>query len=231
MVGSWFSSCLSSKNHYDTLNVKRDASVEEIKARFRKLSLETHPDLAASQNNNNHDNNTTSCERTQDALKRENAERFKQISHAASILTSKTKREMYDLELELQRFTPNVLNEPRGSSLFHARPPRPRVKNGQQQTATTGFQIFLEQVFRPRNMILGSVAIYAFVSYFSANNINNKQRRMLMERQPGVAERVEAWKNPQTGQWEQPAPWDPVYRNLKPKLELVPREQVRSRTR
>jgi DnaJ-class molecular chaperone len=230
MVGSWLSSSLSSKNHYDTLNVKRDASVEEIKSRFRQLSLETHPDTARNNNNNNNDN--TTCEQAQEALKRENVERFKQISHAASILTNKTKREMYDLELEQRQrlFTPHVLNEHRGSSLFHNARPRRKV-NGQQ--ASTGFQVFLEQVFRPRNMILGSVAIYAFVTYYSSTNDYNKKQPRMMERgQPGVvAERVQAWKNPQTGQWEQPAPWDPVYRNLKPTLELVPREQVRSRTR
>jgi curved DNA-binding protein CbpA len=224
--GSWLSSSLSlKKNHYDTLNVKRDASVEEIKARFRKLSLETHPDTA----HNNNSNITVTGEQAQEALKKQNAERFKQISHAASILTNKTKREMYDLELERKRFTtPSVLNEQRGSSLFHARP-RPSGRHHQQ--ASAGFQIFLEQVFRPRNMILGSVAIYAFVRYVSANQDDDNKRRMRMEPRPGVAERVEAWKNPQTGQWEQPAPWDPVYRSLKPKLELVPREQVRSRTR
>jgi curved DNA-binding protein CbpA len=230
MVGSWLSSSLSSKkNHYETLNVARDASGEEIKARFRKLSLETHPDV--SRNNNNNNNNTTTCEQTLDALKKENAERFKQISHAASILTNKTKRHLYDIELERQRFAPNLMNEQRGANLFHAR--RPRSK----QQATTGFQMFLEQFLRPRNMILGSIAIYAFCSYFSTHNDRNQrqlqQQSMMMSSRGGgaTAERVEAWKNPQTGQWEQPAPWDPVYRNLKPTLELVPREQVRSRTR
>jgi hypothetical protein len=41
---------------------------------------------------------------------------------------------------------------------------------------------------------------------------------------------VEAWKNPDTGFWEQPAPWDPAYRRLQPKLELVPKHQVRQRS-
>eukprot|EP00536_Pseudo-nitzschia_multiseries_P000640 jgi/Psemu1/300241/fgenesh1_kg.8_\ len=37
---------------------------------------------------------------------------------------------------------------------------------------------------------------------------------------------VEAWKNPLTGRYEQPAPWDKEYQRIKPKLELVPRDKV-----
>lgn len=40
---------------------------------------------------------------------------------------------------------------------------------------------------------------------------------------------VQAWKDPQTGQWHAPAPWDPIYRTLKPDLELVPRCNVKPR--
>ena len=43
--------------------------------------------------------------------------------------------------------------------------------------------------------------------------------------------RVHAWKNPETGNWEAPAPWDPVYQKLNPTLELVPKEKVKSRSR
>jgi len=37
---------------------------------------------------------------------------------------------------------------------------------------------------------------------------------------------VEAWKNPHTGRWEKPRPWDPVYQKLQPTLQLVPRNEV-----
>ena len=37
---------------------------------------------------------------------------------------------------------------------------------------------------------------------------------------------VEAWKNPDTGRWEKPKPWDPVYQKLQPALQLVPRDKV-----
>ena len=42
---------------------------------------------------------------------------------------------------------------------------------------------------------------------------------------------VEAWKNPTTGQWETPAPWNPMYRKLKPELHLVPRKDVKQGSR
>jgi hypothetical protein len=56
------------------------------------------------------------------------------------------------------------------------------------------------------------------------------KKKLLQQQQPGK-QMVEAWRNPITEQWEQAAPWDPTYRRLKPTLELVPREMVRSRTR
>ena len=37
---------------------------------------------------------------------------------------------------------------------------------------------------------------------------------------------VEAWKNPNTGRWETPKPWDPAYQKLQPTLKFVPREEV-----
>ena len=42
---------------------------------------------------------------------------------------------------------------------------------------------------------------------------------------------VQVWLNPQSGQYETPAPWDPIYQQLQPELQYVPRNQVQSRTR
>ena len=43
----------------------------------------------------------------------------------------------------------------------------------------------------------------------------------------GKKKLVEAWKNPKTGQWEQPAPWSKSFQQLNPKIHMVPRENVR----
>jgi len=59
------------KTHYETLDVPKDASHEEIKTAFRKLSMQTHPDVA------------------KDAA---NAEKFKQISEANAVLSNEKSR-------------------------------------------------------------------------------------------------------------------------------------------
>ena len=171
--------------HYETLGVSRKASVVEIKKAFRKLSLETHPDVAGP----------------------DQKQRFQEISHAASILTNATQKRAYDSRLQ----------QPLGGIHFPnaARPgPRPTQRS-------SGFHEFVLTIYRPRNFVLGSLAIYAFVS-------------MARPRDKPLhthAAKVQAWKNPSTGQWEQPAPWDPLYRRLKPRLTMVPRELVQTRTR
>eukprot|EP00977_Amphora_coffeiformis_P007943 scaffold1787_cov159-Amphora_coffeaeformis.AAC.3 len=187
-----------SKSHYETLGVARNASMEEIKAAFRKLSKETHPDVAG-----------TSA----------NTERFKDISQAASVLTNKTKKEAYDIKLQ----------RPLGGHWGHhhtGESTAARAARAQQgPRATTGFQMFMQTVFRPRNMVLGSIAVYTTVT--TARHVLGLNPAPV---QPHT-QRVQAWKNPATGEWEQPAPWDPTYRRLKPRLTLVPRDEVKTRTR
>jgi curved DNA-binding protein CbpA len=59
-------------NHYDTLGVSPQASAEEIKKAYRKLSMQHHPDKGG------------------------DAEQFKKISEAYSILSNEEKRSQYD---------------------------------------------------------------------------------------------------------------------------------------
>ena len=182
--------------HYDTLGVSRTASLDEIKAKFRQLSKESHPDVAG---------NTTA-----------NVSRFQQISHAASVLTNKTKKEHYDLQLE-RPFGAN------SAWAGHHAPGSARRPPTAGPTPTTGFQVFLQTIFRPRNMVLGSLAVYTVVATY---------RSYAQPATPSnTVDLVQAWKNPTTGEWEQPAPWDPTYRRLKPRLTMVPREQVKTRHR
>lgn len=63
------------KDHYDVLGVTRDASAEEIKAAYRRLARELHPDT----------NPDTAAH-----------ERFKEVSHAYDVLSDNDKRERYD---------------------------------------------------------------------------------------------------------------------------------------
>jgi DnaJ-class molecular chaperone len=64
-----------SRNYYDILGVKKNASDQEIKRAYRKLALEWHPDR----------NKDTKA-----------AERFKEINKAYEVLSDAKKRESYD---------------------------------------------------------------------------------------------------------------------------------------
>ena len=75
----------TSKSHYDTLDIDKDATNDEIKKAYRKLSLQYHPD--------------------RNAGSQEAKERFQQISEAYGVLSNPEKRAEYDDELNgVQRF-------------------------------------------------------------------------------------------------------------------------------
>ncbi len=68
------------KNYYEVLGVKKDASEEEIKAAYKKLVKQYHPDL--------HPGDASA------------AEKFKEINEANEVLSDKQKRAAYDYEQE-----------------------------------------------------------------------------------------------------------------------------------
>jgi len=180
------------KTHYDTLGVSNNASKKEIKAAFRKLSLETHPDVAADTSN---------------------VERFKQISEAHRILSNEAERRIYDLEMldpirsELRR------NRGYGRNTAGAQGPVHHVNF---------MHAFFDGMARPRNIALGltiGVGTMVALKYALSGNENR-----VGNDKPAM---VEAWFNPETRQYEPPAPWDPTYRKLKPPLKFVPRQDVR----
>lgn len=70
-------------SHYDTLNIPKDATKEQIKKAFRVLSLKHHPDK-----NNGND------------------EIFKKINEAYQVLSDKDKKKQYDMKLN----HPNIPN-------------------------------------------------------------------------------------------------------------------------
>jgi DnaJ-class molecular chaperone len=68
---------MSNNNYYQELNVKPDATAQEIKASFRKLAFEYHPDR-------NKDNSQA-------------ADRMKSINEAYAVLSDHDKRREYDM--------------------------------------------------------------------------------------------------------------------------------------
>jgi curved DNA-binding protein len=80
---------MATRDYYDTLGVKRNASDEEIKRSYRKLAMKYHPDK-----------NPTS--------RKEAEERFKELNEAYAVLSDPEKRKQYDTfgkERFHQRFT------------------------------------------------------------------------------------------------------------------------------
>ena len=63
-------------DHYETLGVSREASLEEIKKAYRRLARELHPDVNPSE---------------------EAAERFKDVTHAYDVLSDAEQRQRYDM--------------------------------------------------------------------------------------------------------------------------------------
>ncbi|MBP6685785.1 MAG: DnaJ domain-containing protein, partial [Leucobacter sp.] len=63
-------------DHYETLGVSREASLEEIKKAYRKLARQLHPDVNPSE---------------------EAAERFKSVTHAYDVLSDSEQRQRYDM--------------------------------------------------------------------------------------------------------------------------------------
>ena len=72
---------MDSKGYYKTLGVKEDASQDEIKKSFRKLSIKYHPDKQANKS---------------EKEKKEAEAKFKEINEAYQVLSDETKRRQYD---------------------------------------------------------------------------------------------------------------------------------------
>jgi hypothetical protein len=181
------------KSHYDTLGVSKSATKAEIKAAFRKLSLETHPDVAQGGN----------------------VERFKQLNEAHRVLSSESERTIYDMEwMDPHRWE---IRRNRGAtdSVFRHDVKRPKEH-------ASSMHAFFDGMARPRNIALGlTIGISAVVAI--------GRDELLPVHDDKKTARVEAWYNPETNQWEPPAPWDPNYRKLRPTLQFMPRDQVRHR--
>ena len=186
------------KCHYETLGVAKDATLEEIKAAFRKLSLETHPDVAGAS---------------------VSPDKFKSISHAASVLTNTKLRESYD-EKQRWSYNGNISNHFTRSHNFHRHSSTDQhvYRNANSSSSFNASTPWVVHLFRPRNLILGPILLYVGVStmqyMFGLESTNPMEANKKLFTHDDKATMVQAWLNPHSGQYETPAPWDPIYQQL-----------------
>lgn len=69
------------RDYYEVLGISKDATDQDIKSSFRKLSRKWHPDMQSSKT---------------DAEKKDAEEKFKEIAEAYEVLSDKSKRANYD---------------------------------------------------------------------------------------------------------------------------------------
>ena len=156
--------------------------------------MQTHPDVASS---GNHQQQTS------------NAEKFKRISNAYSVLSNQKDRKRYDFEI----------------SHDGIRELRRKAQAASRASHTAGSGSFGATL--PRNVFIGSMIGLASVAIINMIIPTvDKDEGSNWKSKTGQKKLVQAWKNPNTGLWEPPKPWDATYQRLQPKLELVPRGQV-----
>eukprot|EP00549_Striatella_unipunctata_P016466 CAMPEP_0118687232 /NCGR_PEP_ID=MMETSP0800-20121206/8263_1 /TAXON_ID=210618 ORGANISM="Striatella unipunctata, Strain CCMP2910" /NCGR_SAMPLE_ID=MMETSP0800 /ASSEMBLY_ACC=CAM_ASM_000638 /LENGTH=186 /DNA_ID=CAMNT_0006584383 /DNA_START=157 /DNA_END=717 /DNA_ORIENTATION=+ len=150
-----------------------------------------------------------------------NVEKFKLISEAHQVLGDIKKRKIYDLDKAEFARTGRV-----------QRPDSP-FASAQRQARKEAGSLYgwgYKGLLRPRNLFMattgGVIAMTLALKYMPQEN--NDQRESV-RRTGETAPLVEAWKNPLSGEWEQPAPWDPQYQKLNPSLHMIPRDQVKRR--
>jgi curved DNA-binding protein CbpA len=154
-----------------------------------------------------------------DVAKNADGEAFKRIAEAHTVLSNKNARWKYDLQLQDRAMWGGRGTTTNDGGFYgggNMRRPQPRK---------SALHVLMETASNPRFAIMG---VGTFVSIFVLSAMLGGVSSKQPEYHHGNP-LVEAWKNPKTGKWEQPAPWDPLYRSLKPKLKLMPRENVRRR--
>ena len=139
-------------------------------------------------------------------------EAFKAVSGAHSVLADPVARKNYDRLLAEDSWWREGAGANRAGRRTRAPPPRPKSHG------------FLGTLANPRYFRFGLAGLGgALVVGSVLGTISSKRPDYECHHCEPL---VEAWKNPSTGRYEQPAPWDKEYQKIKPKLQMVPREKV-----
>ena len=139
--------------------------------------------------------------------------KFLTLYYFDTVLSNVNERRKYDLELS--EF---------GSSHFHKGQGQPNHDFGQghrRQRNPPNSTFYIRGLPIRPGLIFAGVCLGSLVIGFTKDD---SQRGSF-----GDKKLVQAWKDPKTGEWHTPAPWDPVYRSLNPELQLIPRSNIKPR--
>ena len=146
----------------------------------------------------------------------QNEEKFKRISEAYSILGSSKERRRYDFEIS-------------ETGVLHLR--KKAAERAAAKRAGSGGMGGSFGATLPRNIMVGSILGLTVVTLGRMMiPARDEDEGGSHSRKSGQKKLVEAWKNPSTGRFETPQPWNPLYQK-DPTLSLVPRDQVHSTKR
>jgi len=199
------------RTHYEILGVQSTASKEEIKKAFRKLCMEFHPDVSGNKD----------CKAS--------LARFQQISAAYDILSNEEKRSQYNLQHGVNRYHHQNSSSSPYSGFQYDYGKEYGYRNSERAGGSAGsrggnsFGHFLDGIYKPRNLFLGLTLGFIAVKFMNSVTLERREK----QRPHHIRHLVEAYQNPVTGTWHKPSRWDPVYRKLKPKIQMVPTHMVK----
>eukprot|EP00596_Hydrurales_sp_CCMP1899_P005993 CAMPEP_0119043816 /NCGR_PEP_ID=MMETSP1177-20130426/26133_1 /TAXON_ID=2985 /ORGANISM="Ochromonas sp, Strain CCMP1899" /LENGTH=208 /DNA_ID=CAMNT_0007012771 /DNA_START=108 /DNA_END=734 /DNA_ORIENTATION=+ len=184
-------------DHFKVLEIDEKSSSEDIKKAYRRLAKLYHPDA---------DKETASVDR------------FRLISASYEILKDERSREDY-----LSLKNGNEWEKQKNVRYNDVKSDFERAANKQRAKDVNHFMYTVERIMHPKTLfILLPAGIFSY--WFLSSYIPSLFKKEPVMDDGSVAatiskarkfkeiDKVEAWKNPRTNQWESPAPWDPDYK-------------------
>ena len=146
----------------------------------------------------------------------QNEEKFKRVSEAYSVLSNSKERRRYDFELS-------------ETGILHLR--KKAAERAARKRAGSGGMGSSFGATLPRNVAIGSILGLTVVTLGRMMiPSSDEDDGGSHSRRSGQKKLVEAWKNPSTGRFETPQPWNPLFQK-DPTLSMVPRDQVHNTKR
>ena len=196
-------SYLDSMDHFKNLGLSEDASIEEVKAAYRRLAKISHPDV----------NKLPGA-----------AEKFKLICTSYEILKNEETRAKYILEKGYGGGDEewNRGNQQQYRTNYNdVRADFDRASEKMKSEHRTKFKLMamFEHLIHPRTLFV--VVPTGIFTYWVMSSVFSRNKGTIQDDGRNPSMTVSAWKNPKTNRYEQPAPWDDEYKKYIATTPLV----------